>query len=495
MTKNKDDELIEESDDDVFEAGDEMDEDFQQADEEKTQSLKPDTDGSDSESSSCSKTFKPHDNYTPITERQLDTMSNLDQISKAGFDERAKLLKSLNRISETLEVDSAPKEEMNKMAESNTTISGNITNLTKLLRNTQLPKNSSRLTKITNSLKAINFPSLHQRITTIENTQVTMQADISSIKGMMTEMLYAFKGMSFSTCSGSASIPTAIQPEGEPMQIVTTTKKPEEAETEKAKEEPARVSRVIPISTVIPITRPNPKIGLIEFSSRPPLTDTILEIPISQPTGLVINITSLEQPESPPVSSRADRGKRIATDDVESPKKLIKASTIVRLDLDEPVRVPYMIHGNMYQLTNDEIQEHLDKEEKIKKVAEEAKLLIISKPELIKVVHEEALKDGIDPKILESAKEGQEFKKIQDAELKVLNREQSHKVKRQMELGKKRLEQYMWTTSSRLIPEPITDVKITICIFRIGAKHGQRAYIMSDCGCLALDTPYDTLIV
>ncbi|GJU83205.1 hypothetical protein Tco_1285570 [Tanacetum coccineum] len=29
-----------------------------------------------------------------------------------------------------------------------------------------------------------------------------------------------------------------------------------------------------------------------------------------------------------------------------------------------------------------------------------------------------------------------------------------------MELRKKRLEQYMWTTSSRLRPEPITDVKI-----------------------------------
>ncbi|GJZ73895.1 hypothetical protein Tco_0638041 [Tanacetum coccineum] len=84
----------------------------------------------------------------------------------------------------------------------------------------------------------------------------------------------------------------------------------------------------------------------------------------------------------------------------------------------------------------------------------------MTKSELIKVVHEEALKASIDPKILESAKGGQEFKIIQDAKLKILNREHSQKVKRQMELRKKRLEQYMWTTSIIIKPEPIIDVKI-----------------------------------
>nr|GEY07279.1 hypothetical protein [Tanacetum cinerariifolium] len=61
-----DDELIEESDDDVFEAGDEMDEDIHQANEEETQ----DTDASDSESSSCSETFMPYDNFVPVTKRK-----------------------------------------------------------------------------------------------------------------------------------------------------------------------------------------------------------------------------------------------------------------------------------------------------------------------------------------------------------------------------------------------------------------------------------------
>ncbi|GKA51662.1 hypothetical protein Tco_0744858 [Tanacetum coccineum] len=147
-----------------------------------------------------------------------------------------------------------------------------------------------------------------------------MQADISSIKGMMTKMIQAIKKMFSSTPSGSASILTATQPE-------------------------------------------------------------LLE-------------------------------KSIATDDIEPPIKLITASSEVRPDLDELVKVPYEIHGKLYDLTNDEIQEHLDREEKIKKAAEEAKLLAMSKHELIKVVHKEALNIRIDLKVLASEKGGQEFKKI-----------------------------------------------------------------------------------
>ncbi|GJS00805.1 hypothetical protein Tco_0317313, partial [Tanacetum coccineum] len=39
-------------------------------------------------------------------------MDRLDKVSWAGVEERAKLLKALNRFSETLEVDSALKEAM-----------------------------------------------------------------------------------------------------------------------------------------------------------------------------------------------------------------------------------------------------------------------------------------------------------------------------------------------------------------------------------------------
>nr|GEU54679.1 hypothetical protein [Tanacetum cinerariifolium] len=200
-----DDDLAE-SEDDEFKAGDEIDEDIQQADIEETKSPKPskdssneistkeslseehqspspykeqpeyshakDTDASYSKSYSCLETFRSYDNFVPVTERTKheevaasyanlrgfikeyykenvnhrartdklvqETMSTLDKISKSGVDERAKLLKSLNRVSKTLESDSALKEEMKMMVESNTTISGNITSLTDLLRNVQL---------------------------------------------------------------------------------------------------------------------------------------------------------------------------------------------------------------------------------------------------------------------------------------------------------------------------------------------------------------------
>ncbi|GJR03286.1 hypothetical protein Tco_0526270 [Tanacetum coccineum] len=135
----------------------------------------------------------------------------------------------------------------------------------------------------------------------------------------------------------------------------------------------------------------------------------------------------------PPVAPKADRRKDIAPDDTKSPKKLVKASTIVRPDLDEPIRVLYEIHGKMYQLRNNEIQTHLDKEEKIKKAAEEANLLAMSKPELIKV-----------PKCY-----------MKKPQIKY-----SQKVKKAMKLKMKSLDQYMWTTTSKLKPEPITNVKI-----------------------------------
>ncbi|GJX79455.1 hypothetical protein Tco_0327604, partial [Tanacetum coccineum] len=132
----------------------------------------------------------------------------------------------------------------------------------------------------------------------------------------------------------------------------------------------------------------------------------------------------------------------------------------VRQDPDEPVRVTYMIHGKLCELANDEIQEHLNKEERIKKKAKEAKLLAMTKSDLIKVVHEEAEKAGIDPKIIESAKGGEQFKKIQDVEHQVHKREHSQKVKRAMKLRQKQIDNYRWTTSSRLKPKLITNVKL-----------------------------------
>ncbi|GKD60155.1 hypothetical protein Tco_1297664 [Tanacetum coccineum] len=168
----------------------------------------------------------------------------------------------------------------------------------------------------------------------------------------------------------------------------------EKVESKKVEEEP---TKAVLISTIRPITRPNLEVALIESSSRPPLTDPILEIPIPQQTARVTQ----------------RKGKGIATNkQIESiTKKLVLASKVVQENPDEPIRVPYMINGKMHYLTNDEISAHLKKEDKIKKAAEEAKMFEKTKTELIKVVQEEAKKIGLDPKTIISAQSGDEFKK------------------------------------------------------------------------------------
>ncbi|GKF41265.1 hypothetical protein Tco_0124607, partial [Tanacetum coccineum] len=141
-----------------------------------------------------------------------------------------------------------------------------------------------------------------------------------------------------------------------------------------------------------------------------------------------VEMVPLQEPQH--TTPKPDRGKGIARDTDESPRKLVKASSEVCLDPNAP------------------------------KATEEAKLLEMNKFELIKVVHEEAAKAGVSPKILVSAKGGQEFRKIQDAKIKVLNREHSEKIRKARELRKKRIEKYRWATSSRLKPKTITDIHI-----------------------------------
>ncbi|GKA20038.1 hypothetical protein Tco_0699953 [Tanacetum coccineum] len=224
------------------------------------------------------------------------------------------------------------------------------------------------------------------RLIKIEHTQALMKADLSSlksdtleIKSMMREIYQAFKGQS-STPSSSMPQTTLAITEG-----------------------PANVG------------------GNVSQAN----TDT--KEPPSHTKG---GITS--QPESSQVPQR--EGKGITTDEqLESTtKKLVPALKVVRDNPDEPIRVPYMINGKMHYLTNDEINAHIEKEDKIKKAAEEANI----------------------------AKAGEKFKKAYDAKHQVLKIEHSQKIKRLMELNKKIDEQYMWTISNRLKPEPITYVRI-----------------------------------
>nr|GEV11569.1 putative ribonuclease H-like domain-containing protein [Tanacetum cinerariifolium] len=131
-----------------------------------------------------------------------------------------------------------------------------------------------------------------------------------------------------------------------------------------------------------------------------------------------------------------EEGKGIATDEqVKDQRKLVKASFIIHLDHD--ALIPYTINGEVYYLTAEQLQAYMDKEDKIKKVEEEAKLFAISKPEVMKVVEEESKKLGIYPKEEITTKSSEKFKKAQDAEHDVLKRQHIE-----------------------LKPETITDIKI-----------------------------------
>ncbi|GKA12351.1 hypothetical protein Tco_0691897 [Tanacetum coccineum] len=188
-----------------------------------------------------------------------------------------------------------------------------------------------------------------------------------------------------------------------------------------------------------------------------------MTIPLSsiQPTHDQQITLVISHPKSSQATPIIDKGKGIATELDEDPsKRLVPASTIIRPDPDEPVRVKFMINGKIVYLTEQEIQEYWDKEEKMKKAAEEAKLLAMSRPEVTKVVRKEVNKLGIDLKSAISTKAGETFKKARDAEHEVLKREHSKKVKRLTELNRRRAEEYMWTMTNRIKPEPIIDVRI-----------------------------------
>ncbi|GKE43289.1 hypothetical protein Tco_1470573 [Tanacetum coccineum] len=149
----------------------------------------------------------------------------------------------------------------------------------------------------------------------------------------------------------------------------------------------------IPITIVRPTTQPALEVEIIRSSSRPQLTDPILEV---QPP----------QPGNPShTTPNPDRGEGITRDNDEPPRNLA----------------------------------HMELERK-KKAYQEVKLLALSKPELIKVVTEVATKAGVDPKALQSSKGGKAFIPKHNAELKFLNKEPFEKLKKAKELRMKRID-------------------------------------------------------
>ncbi|GJS50218.1 hypothetical protein Tco_0600339, partial [Tanacetum coccineum] len=209
-------------------------------------------------------------------------------------------------------------------------------------------KNSTNLTQLLTLVKTFDFSGIKSIIE-------SLKAVVDARNDHLAKWAKPSTNLAYSNLTYIATKETPSYTEGEKDDMVTKesiekepTKNPE---VENVKKEPKSASRPIPVTIVRPLTKPALELEMIGSSSRIQLTDTILE---------------------------PDRGKGKVTDDVESPPKLVKASSKVRPAPDEPVRVPFEINGKLYHLTNEEIQ----------------------------VVHEEAAKAGVDPKILASSKGG-----------------------------------------------------------------------------------------
>ncbi|GJU07220.1 hypothetical protein Tco_1123650 [Tanacetum coccineum] len=128
---------------------------------------------------------------------------------------------------------------------------------------------------------------------------------------------------------------------------------------------------------------------------------------------------------------RWQKGKGIATNEQAEKRKLVKALSIVHPDPDASILIPYTINGKLFHLMAQQLQAHLDKEEQIKKAKEQARLLAITKPEVVK-----------------------------DVELMTLHNEKIEKARKSLELRKHEYDNYIWTISSRQKFEKITDVKV-----------------------------------
>ncbi|GJV53627.1 hypothetical protein Tco_1449368 [Tanacetum coccineum] len=214
----------------------------------------------------------------------------------------------------------------------------------------------------------------------------------------MTKMFCSFKGQSFSTPSSSVPEPTLAITRvpanvgGESSTHTATISpfvpSPEPSRTEGEQADMSTEPTKLP--TITP-----PKTKIIGSLSRPQLTDPIVEVQVSQPTD-----------DPPHTTPKDNKGKGIARDTNESPYKLVPASKEVCSDPNTLVLIPYEINGKMYQLTNEQIHAHIEKEERMQKVAQEAKLIELSKPELIKVAEEVASKAKVDPNALRSKKGG-----------------------------------------------------------------------------------------
>nr|GEU79038.1 hypothetical protein [Tanacetum cinerariifolium] len=130
------------------------------------------------------------------------------------------------------------------------------------------------------------------------------------------------------------------------------------------------------------------------------IPDAVKEDPALNKKGQQLlgeNFTHADTEE--PLSHTKGENDDMETQETEVEKKPMPASPVVRQDPDEPMRIPYEIYEKLYNLTNDEIQEYLNKEEDIKKKVEQARLLAMTKPEIIKLLGRKRTRMELEPEI------------------------------------------------------------------------------------------------
>nr|GEU77032.1 retrovirus-related Pol polyprotein from transposon TNT 1-94 [Tanacetum cinerariifolium] len=170
-------------------------------------------------------------------------------------------------------------------------------------------------------------------------------------------------------------VPEVANIEKEPEPEMTKDDEATQVEKEHV-QEPNTLNR-FEYTIIMPTAKSVYEVKHIGSSSRPKSNDTVIDITPPK-----------EHHESPHTTPKP---KGIARDSDESPRKLVRASK----------------------------EAHMEKEERLEKATREARLMLLSKPKLIKVVTEVATEAGVDPKSLRSSKGGHEFLKKQDVKLNI----------------------------------------------------------------------------
>ncbi|GKD14522.1 hypothetical protein Tco_1198929, partial [Tanacetum coccineum] len=340
---------------------------------------------SDSESSSCSETFKPVNNYVIVTESVL--VRNLQGFSKVIYAQVAEdrwekyeeaaasyadLKWSIKDFHETTfrnyektnEVQNVVKEDPalnKKVLEAAKAYTKNSTNLTELLIMItcilHVPKPTLEITRVPANVER-GENSAHHATTKEENVpkEEPKSTQPEPIQIVIPPTQYS---------------KTPITPERRVIelstQLITEEKDAEGAEVDMEPVQEPQGTKPFPITLVRPTVTP-PKTKIIGSSSRPQLIDPIVEVQVSQ---------TIDDP--PHTTPNDNKGKGIARDTKESPRKLVPASKEVHPDPDTPVLIPYKINVKMYQLTNKQIQAQLEKEEQMERATQEAKMIELTK--------------------------------------------------------------------------------------------------------------------